>query len=147
MFSKTGSLVTDYAIDLLSRLHHMRKKDSERPLLFICHSLGGIVFKQALITASEKGDPYGTLLESIHAVIFMGTPHRGSRTAGPALHLSRVINAPFPGWAVRSELLKVLKASSNTLIDISRLSVSLMKDLRIVSFYEQKSLGASLVSI
>jgi alpha-beta hydrolase superfamily lysophospholipase len=147
MFSRSRSLVNDYALDLLCRLSLARRLHPDRPLVFICHSLGGVVFKQTLITASQQRQFYGMLLDSIHAVVFMGTPHRGSRTAGPALHLSRIINGPFLGSAVRSELLKVLKVSSSSLMDISQNSVSLMKNLTIVSFYEQKPLGASLVSI
>jgi pimeloyl-ACP methyl ester carboxylesterase len=146
VFSRSRSQVNDYAIDLLYRLRSVRQQFPERPIMFVCHSLGGVVFKQALITASEQPEFYRQLLTSVCAVVFMGTPHRGSRTAGPALHLSRIINSFSLGGAVRSELIKALQVSSETLLEISRSSVPLMKDLTIVSFYEQKPLGPSLVS-
>ena len=95
--------------------------------------------------ASSNRDHYGDVLENIRGVVFMGTPHRGSRTAGPALHLSRIINAPFLGGAIRSDLVKALKVSSQNLEEISHLSLPLLQDLSIVSFYEQKPLGISLV--
>lgn len=47
------------------------KPDAERtrPLVFICHSLGGVVLKQALITASAVPDNYGAIMESTFGVI------------------------------------------------------------------------------
>jgi hypothetical protein len=148
-FSRSESSVNDFALDLLSRLRLERKSpfESKRPILFICHSLGGVVFKQALITASSQPDHYGDILKSIRGVVFMGTPHRGSRTAGPAQLLSKIINDATFGTAIRSGLLGVLKVSSKTLDNISLLSISLLKELRIVSFYEQKPLGISRVII
>jgi len=147
LFSRSQSNIDDFARDLLSRLHFGRKlpRESARPILFICHSLGGVVFKQALITASSQLDHYGGILKSIRGAVFMGTPHRGSRTAGTAKLLSKIINAVSFGTAIRSDLLGVLKVSSKSLEDISLQSVPLLKELRIVSFYEQKPLGISLV--
>jgi hypothetical protein len=149
LFSRSQSNIDDFARDLLSRLHFGRKSplESERPILFICHSLGGVVFKQALITASSQLDHYGGILKSVRGAVFMGTPHRGSRTAGTAKLLSKIINTVSFGTAIRSDLLGVLKVSSKSLEDISLQSISLLKELRIVSFYEQKPLGISLVCI
>jgi triacylglycerol esterase/lipase EstA (alpha/beta hydrolase family) len=134
-FSRSRSQTHDFALDLLFRLHS-EQRSHPRPILFVCHSLGGVVFKQALVLASSNRDHYGDLLKSIRGVVFMGTPHRGSRTAGPALHLSRIINTPFFGGAIRSDLVKALKVSSQSLEEISYMSLSLLQDLSIVSFYE-----------
>ena len=149
VFSRSQESVNDFGLDLLSRLRFERKSpfETERPILFICHSLGGIIFKQALITAFSQSDQHGDLLKSIRGVIFMGTPHRGSRTAGPAKLLSKIINVTSFGTAIRSDLLGVLKVSSKTLEDVSLHSVPLLEKLRIVSFYENKPLGFSRVCI
>jgi hypothetical protein len=47
-FSKSSAEVDDFARDLLQRVNGVRKtaQEKSRPLLFLCHSLGGILFKQ-----------------------------------------------------------------------------------------------------
>jgi len=139
--------IHDFAIDLLSRLRIEQQKtpQKERRLIFICHSLGGLVFKQALITAALRSDQYGSILKSIYGAVFMGTPHQGSRSASLARHFSRIANLTTFGTAVRSELLEDLEISSGMLEQLSLLSISLLNDLAIVSFYEQKPLGPAMV--
>ena len=54
-----------------------------RPLIFVAHSLGGLLVKQALIESSKQ-DRDGrdrNLHKACCAVIFFGTPHRGSPDA------------------------------------------------------------------
>lgn len=55
-------------------------RNSTRPLIFVAHSLGGLLIKQALIESSKQ-DRDGrdrNLHKACRAVIFFGTPHRGS---------------------------------------------------------------------
>jgi hypothetical protein len=53
------------------------QRDS-RPVLGICHSLGGLIFKQALCIAHEQPYRHGSILGSVAGIIFLGTPHRGA---------------------------------------------------------------------
>jgi alpha-beta hydrolase superfamily lysophospholipase len=147
LFGKSKMRIHDFAVDLLSRLRfeQLKSPGKERRLIFICHSLGGLVLKQALITASLQPDQYGMILKSTYGAVFMGTPHQGSRSASLARHLSRLVNITTFGTGVRSDLLEHLELSSSTLEQLSLLSISLLKDLAIVSFYEQKPLGLNLV--
>lgn len=63
--------------DLLSSLAMCRKLDT--PLILIAHSLGGIVVKEMLASSSNSSDSrLKNVVTSISAVIFLGTPHRGS---------------------------------------------------------------------
>lgn len=148
-FGRSTMQLADFAVDLLNRLHDERKdlRCGRRPLIFICHGLGGVVFKQALITASAPNSCYVDILNKTYGVVFMGTPHRGSCIASPARHLSRIINAVAIGAAVRSDLLDLLEITSAQLESISQLSIPLLDKLSIVSFYERKPLGPSLVRL
>ncbi|KAK0730143.1 hypothetical protein B0H67DRAFT_560920 [Lasiosphaeris hirsuta] len=61
---------------LLYGLVHQRSQTNEmnRPLVFICHSFGGMVLKQALISA-QQGPEFSSILESIIGVLFFGCIH------------------------------------------------------------------------
>jgi hypothetical protein len=148
IFAKSKMGINDFAVDLLTRLRLARQQPQElsRPIVFICHSLGGVVFKEALIQAALQGDQYDAIAKRISGVVFMGTPHRGSRSASQARNLSRIINVVTLGSAVRSELLQTLQVSSTDLETISRHAAQLLKTVSIVSFYETKPLGPSVVS-
>ncbi|RYP69457.1 hypothetical protein DL771_006109 [Monosporascus sp. 5C6A] len=50
------------------------------PTLFIAHSLGGLVVKEVLIMSSESREPdLKSIVATTAAVVFMGTPHKGSK--------------------------------------------------------------------
>ncbi|KAH0404082.1 hypothetical protein KCU89_g1487, partial [Aureobasidium melanogenum] len=78
-----------HAEKLLDNLKNARRGVESRPIIFIGHSLGGIIIKDALIRSSEckhsKQDVrLGAIFDATIGVIFMATPHRGSRTASLA---------------------------------------------------------------
>jgi hypothetical protein len=53
-----------------------------KPLVFVCHSLGGLVIKQLLrIAADALGTPEGRILDQTQGVVFLGTPNTGSDLA------------------------------------------------------------------
>lgn len=139
-FSPSRANIHDFANELAVRLDLERGDAAERnrPVIFICHSLGGVVFKELLITMSLQAERYKNLVKSVSGVIFLGCPHRGSRVASPAQILSKIINVATLGRAIRSDLLKALERSSEQLQDISQKAVQLLAPLTIVSFYETK---------
>jgi predicted alpha/beta hydrolase family esterase len=54
----------------------------EKPLLFIAHSLGGLVVKQALRMAADRpGQLLGRVLDATQGVAFLATPNTGSELA------------------------------------------------------------------
>ncbi len=139
--SHSTSSIADFALDLLERIRLNRQSEAEsrRDIIFICHSLGGVVCKKALVTAHERPQ-YATILERIYGVVFMGTPHRGSGLASLVKPLSNIINASLLSPRVRSDLLNDLQLSSRVLTDVSTSCVHRLAPLHIVSFYEQNHL-------
>ena len=149
LFGRSRSTITDFAADLIVRLDLNRQHigERQRPLIFICHSLGGVVFKELLVSLSLQRTRCQQLLQSIFGVVFMGTPHRGSRAATMGNILSRIVNAATLGTAIRSDPIRTLSVSSVELETISRHATQLLETISIVSFYEQKPIGPSLVRV
>ncbi|CAG8410489.1 unnamed protein product [Penicillium salamii] len=67
--------------DLLQHLSAVRSLSgpdatAKKPILIVCHSLGGVIIKQALCIANKQFPRYGSILNAIAGVIFLSTPHR-----------------------------------------------------------------------
>jgi hypothetical protein len=88
--------VYDHAKELLQSLndHRVDRESTERPILFIAHSLGGIVVKEALRQSQRLGkshlqqDLY-LVSKSTIGVMFFGTPHRGADPRGFLHHIAQ----------------------------------------------------------
>jgi hypothetical protein len=69
-----------HARNLLFALARERKQ--RKPIIFVAHSLGGILVKEMISHAEAlKERRYLEIVEDISAVVFLGTPHRGSGAA------------------------------------------------------------------
>lgn len=71
-----GMTLNKLAIALLDELKELRarEKQQERPLLFIGHSIGGLVVKMALVRASRDAR-YEGILRECYGVAFFGEYH------------------------------------------------------------------------
>ena len=73
--------ILDLGQDLVTSLEAKQRTHSKRPLIFVAHSLGGIVVKAALRRSAghrEYQPEFYDIYDSTTALIFFGTPHRGS---------------------------------------------------------------------
>ncbi|ROV94770.1 hypothetical protein VMCG_08871 [Cytospora schulzeri] len=71
----------DHATNLLTDLTTNRAScnASTRPLIFVAHSLGGLVCKQAiLLSRNNPEDHLQKIFKYVKGIMFMGTPHKGS---------------------------------------------------------------------
>ncbi|RDW89219.1 hypothetical protein BP6252_01251 [Coleophoma cylindrospora] len=136
-FSKSVSGISEFAEQLLNELIAQREtvEEKQRPLIFVCHSLGGLVFKQALIKAHERGR-YSDLLAHIHGVAFFGTPHRGSAVASWGNIFANIAKTASLGTSTNAMLTRDLKERSEVLSQISASFVERGGKLDIFSFYE-----------
>jgi pimeloyl-ACP methyl ester carboxylesterase len=64
----------------------------ERPIVFIAHSIGGLLVKQLLRHGRDYGDPrWLAIADATRGVVFLSTPHSGSDIANWIKHLSLVL--------------------------------------------------------
>lgn len=143
-WSGSVSGIQDFARDLLERLLDIRSSPEEthRPLIFICHSLGGLVIKKALILA-KLVPAYEPVRCNVKAIVFMGTPHKGSRVSSYIYPLTRIVNALLPGSPIRADLIGNLQVLSQTLSEVSEMSVQALSEVNVISFYEQKKIAGT----
>ena len=79
----TAMPLQDRAVNLLECLLSERQL-RDGPITFVCHSLGGLLVKQIMLDLQlQKGrrPEAADLLERITQVVFLATPHTGSRQA------------------------------------------------------------------
>ncbi|KAH0348155.1 peptidase family M13, partial [Aureobasidium melanogenum] len=108
--------ISQHANDLLHRVTRVRVQDPNRPLIFIAHSLGGIIVKRALIESRDtlrQADQ--NLLLSCRGIIFMGTPHLGADIASWGEIMSNIVGAIPGAFSTYSGILRGLKPDSEIL--------------------------------
>lgn len=65
-----------------------------RSVVFVCHSLGGLLVKQLLRHAYDLGNTsYRRIADQTRAIVFISTPHSGADLASWLQHLSLVLRA------------------------------------------------------
>jgi hypothetical protein len=147
-FSRNTSSIRDYAAALLEALAAKRRAPEHRtrPIIFVCHSLGGIVVKQAIIKANNDSAAFSDMRDisqSVQGIVFLGTPHRGSSSADYSRILSLAVNAVgrsaqvtrFTG-STRTDLLQALRTNSRDLLSIGEDFSRLADGFAIASFIE-----------
>lgn len=133
--------IHQHAGNLLSDLADTRvsPQDQAIPIIFVVHSLGGIIVKDAL---NQSSSTEGTRLKSIapatFGVLFLGTPNRGSTSAslGKIAYRATLVATMRPNL----KLLKGLEKKSETLDTVGdRFSQTLLRhDIRLYSFREEQ---------
>ncbi|KAF4637819.1 hypothetical protein G7Y89_g285 [Cudoniella acicularis] len=129
-FGKGGAssdMLYQHAQTLLANLSLERKSEetSDNPIIWVVHSLGGLLVKNALTISNKLKDKYADDLRSIavstYGIIFLGTPHTGSDAAKWGLMLQRMVNALIPKKVVQTEeqLIKTLQSNNETLQNIT----------------------------
>ncbi|EGY21427.1 NACHT and WD domain-containing protein [Verticillium dahliae VdLs.17] len=142
-FSKSTADIHAFSQQLLESLLAEREsiEEQDRPLIFICHSLGGLVFKQAAIKAHENERYRDALSFRFHGVMFFGTPHRGSNLATWASVTANALRAVSFSTSTNARLAKDLEPTSRLLQHISTSFVdSCGAKLKTASFYETRKM-------
>ncbi|MDR6306669.1 hypothetical protein GGQ85_004403, partial [Nitrobacter vulgaris] len=132
-----GANLIDISTMLLERV--VSRKTRIKPVLFITHSLGGLIAKQMLRKASEASSARRKrVIAETLGVVFVGTPHQGAQ-------LAKSINSALSIAA--SQQMKDLSYAHSALIDLSEWfrNWAPQTKLQISSFYEVEHYKGVLV--
>ncbi|KAL8852079.1 MAG: hypothetical protein Q9221_003009 [Calogaya cf. arnoldii] len=140
--SASQSTIHQHAGSLLSDIADQREISGYRqPILFVVHSLGGIIVKAALNRSlATQGTRLKDIAPATFGVCFLGTPHRGSNSASLgkiAYEITRAMTR-----RPNTRLLQGLERNSETLEQIGdtfiQTMLALNTKLRVYSFREEK---------
>ncbi|KAI0163924.1 hypothetical protein GGR57DRAFT_451829 [Xylariaceae sp. FL1272] len=98
LYAHTKSLLTD-----LKRLRE-HSPAHNRPLMFVGHSLGGLVIKSALVQAIRAEEKFGDILRSITGICFFGTPHQETRYASWSELVTKIVDRHIDFHYMRNTL-------------------------------------------
>jgi pimeloyl-ACP methyl ester carboxylesterase len=119
-----------------------------RPIIFVGHSLGGLVIKEALIRASEylsnnQHVDLGAIYSCTKGVVFLGTPHRGSGKAGIAEVISNIVKIGLQN--PNDKLIEVLSEDSQILERQMKSFTSVSNAMPIACVTEEIATGIGMV--
>ncbi|KAF8542128.1 hypothetical protein BDD12DRAFT_428180 [Trichophaea hybrida] len=126
----------DYRRRFIHTLQNARRGAEKRPIIFVGHSMGGILILQALLQCNN-GRQYKHLFAATRAILFFGMPHQGMEVE----ELRAMVKDVSPLAASRLEIIQQLEEGSNFLNtqkdDITNLWDA-ASEIEILSFYETK---------
>ncbi|KAF8539827.1 hypothetical protein BDD12DRAFT_909826 [Trichophaea hybrida] len=125
----------DFQRHFIEQLQNARNSiPNNRPIIFIGHSLGGILILQALIE-SKRNPSLRHILDAIYSICFFGTPHEGMRTSDLEEMVDVVSGDYETSW---HNLLRQLSEGSEYLENQKEELCYIWKEYKpkIVSFYE-----------
>ncbi|RDW69220.1 hypothetical protein BP6252_08240 [Coleophoma cylindrospora] len=140
--------IADFARDLLLRLKiHDQANESNLgkiPIIFVVHSMGGLVTKQAYILGLN--DPqFKDIVQNWYSIVFLATPHRGNDFSNM---LNRILSvSPFGQGS--KQFIAELQRNSMSLQAINDQFRNHFTKLQLVSFFEtlETSVGPTKVLI
>ncbi|KAL8686565.1 MAG: hypothetical protein Q9218_007015 [Villophora microphyllina] len=148
--SASQSTIHQHAGSLLSDIANQRETgdDYKKPIAFVVHSLGGIIVKAALnVSSATEGTRLKEIAPATFGICFLGTPHRGSKSAslGKVAYQITVAATRSPN----TRLLQGLERNSQTLEQVGdAFAQTMLKrggQLRIYSFREEKETRRYLI--
>jgi hypothetical protein len=139
----TNRLV-DHAVNMLHDLTTDRRKHNagSRPIIFVAHSLGGLVCKEAILQSRNNPEVHlRSIFHNLKGIIFMGTPHRGSWMADWAKIPVRALRI---AKSTNRSLIQVLGTGDQFLESIQTRFLSMVRELheddrklQVTCFYEE----------
>ncbi|KAL6717650.1 hypothetical protein ACLMJK_005565 [Lecanora helva] len=141
--ARSADRIQHFATTLVADLVANRSLEgcSRRPILFICHGLGGILVKKALTYSSTRTSEHVAHLYSIfvstYGILFFGTPHNGTDTGLWKPSVEQTCPSGFVPSQSDSQLLSSMHKDSEILQIITEQFSSLTKQFHIFFFWEE----------
>ncbi|KAK1771351.1 hypothetical protein QBC33DRAFT_444098 [Phialemonium atrogriseum] len=135
--------VRDIAWDFLVALEAIRRAKPTRPLLFVVHSLGGIIVKELLRRSSglcQGQKRLRAVFESTIGIMFFGTPHGGADPRRFLQHAAEMVVKAI-GYTANEQIVKTLLPSSERLRELRDEFVPLAQEQQWVIHSFQEELG------
>lgn len=112
---------------------------NKRPIIFVCHSLGGLVCQDAVLSSKASPERHlQQILRCTRGILFLGTPHSGTNLAVVGQRLSRLAGLVS---GTNTRLVEVLRRDSEVLARIQDEFHSLLRsqgnDINITCVYEE----------
>jgi len=125
---------------LVFAVSDQRRECRDRPIIFIAHSLGGLVCEQGLLICGEGERNLEKVFRSTLGIIFMGTPHGGADLANWGYTLAKYLNVIRK---TNSTILGDLRQKSEVLTAVQQQFQQLLRkpgvDIGIYCFFEEKA--------
>jgi hypothetical protein len=137
-------MIHQHAQTMLKNLASERTSEDveEHPIIFVAHSLGGILVKRALELSHDlqgkSDDGLRSIYVSTYGVIFLGTPHNGAEAAKWGIMLQGMVDALIPRKIMtsHSQLVKTLQANNETLQNINLKFLDIYRTLKVCMVHE-----------
>ncbi|KAH7022316.1 hypothetical protein EDB80DRAFT_5992 [Ilyonectria destructans] len=128
--------IIHHANDLLRNLVLKRLDNPNRPIIFIAHSLGGLVVKRAILLCATNND-WGAIKNSTKSIIFMGTPHMGSEKTEDLVVVQKLASLIKFQSPIATNLTKELKTFSTAVQDINmEFTIDVHRSIELLCCYE-----------
>lgn len=108
-----------FLVSLAEKRTNEKLGETTRPLVFLAHSMGGLVVAKALTLAATKPEElaYTRILECFAGSIFFGTPFGGSPATFQGMLLANLLEK-FSGKAYQSQMLQTLDPNRDSLSEL-----------------------------
>ena len=143
-YDHSSDLIHQHAQSLVSNLALERKSEevADHPIIWVAHSLGGILVKRALELSndltSKNADDNRSIFVSTFGIIFLGTPHTGADPAKWGLILQGMVDALVPKKFMDTEaqLVRTLTTNNETLQNINLHFLDIYQRFKICMVHE-----------
>jgi hypothetical protein len=141
----SSDMIYQHAQSLITNLAKERTSEevSDHPIIFVAHSLGGILVKRALELSNDLSSRWADENRSIYiatyGIIFLGTPHTGADPAKWGTMLESMVHTLIPKKVMHSDaqLVKTLQKDNETLQNINIHFLDIYQRFRICMAHEE----------